>query len=378
MERAIALWKAQHEPCTTETLSFLKVLQKSYVVYGDMLLLPSTAYATGTSHGHHESLGIQPEELDKLYATIATHLKIAHIATTRPIPLSNQDGQCTRDNVLRSPSGFQPLYGDFGPSTCADPPTVEDFNAAYWVTAKQNGIYQAWAPRWTMFSRGNVSEKARLLALPSVLSAVTENKARGCTAVDLYAGIGYFTFSYLKAGVSKVLCWDLNPWSTEGLMRGARANKWKAEKVDDASMAELARWCEDDDVRVLVFNDDNRRAGVVVEAMRSSLPPIRHVNCGLLPTSKGSWETGVQVLDDGYDGWLHVHENFAVVEIAEKAEEVRKEIERLVVERMVSRYGKESVERRLVKVDHVNRLKSYAPGVMHCVLDIYIPKYAPS
>ncbi|KAK4954322.1 S-adenosylmethionine-dependent methyltransferase [Elasticomyces elasticus] len=378
MERAIALWRAQHEPCTAETLTFLKILQKSYVVYGDMLLLPSTAYAIETAHGHHESLGIQPEGLDKLYTTIARHMKITHIATTRPIPLSSQDGQYTRDNVLRSPSGFQPLYGDFGPSTCADPPTVEDFNAAYWVTAKQNGIYQTWAPRWTMFSRGNVSEKARLLTLPSVLSAVADDKVRGCAAVDLYAGIGYFTFSYLKAGVSKVLCWDLNPWSTEGLMRGAKANKWKAERVDDASVLEVAKWCEDDDVRALVLNDDNTKAGVVIEHVRSSLPPIRHVNCGLLPTSKGSWETAVQVLDDGYDGWLHVHENFAVAEIAEKTDEVREEIEQLVVERMMSRCGQESVERRLVKVDHVNRLKSYAPGVMHCVLDIYIPKYAPS
>ncbi|KAK4900030.1 S-adenosylmethionine-dependent methyltransferase [Elasticomyces elasticus] len=378
MDRAIVLWKTQHEPCTAEALKSLKILQKSYVVYGDMLLLPSTAFTTGTTHGQHESLGIPAEELDKLYATIATHMKITHIATTRPIPLSNQDGQYTRDNVLRSPSGFQPLYGDFGPSTSADPPTVEDFNAAYWVTAKQNGIYQTWAPRWTMFSRGNVSEKARLLTLPSVLSAVADDKVRGCAAVDLYAGIGYFTFSYLKAGVSKVLCWDLNPWSTEGLVRGAGANKWKAEKVDDASMAEVARWCEDDDVRALVFNDDNTRAGAVIKAIRSSLSPIRHVNCGLLPTSKGSWETAVQVLDDGYDGWLHVHENFAVAEIAEKAEDVRKEIEQLVAERMVSRYGQDSIERRLVKVDHVNRLKSYAPGVMHCVLDIYIPKYAPS
>ena len=38
---------------------------------------------------------------------------------------------------------------------------------------------------------------------------------------DLYAGIGYFAFSYAKAGVGKVLCWEINPWSVDGLRRGA-------------------------------------------------------------------------------------------------------------------------------------------------------------
>ncbi len=59
-----------------------------------------------------------------------------------------------------------------------------------------------------------------------------------------------------------------------------------------------------------------------------------------------------------------MHENFAVAEIEQKAEGVRVAFQELVLQN--GRSG-------TVKVEHVNRLKSYAPGVMHCVLDLYIP-----
>jgi len=218
-----------------------------------------------------------------------------------------------------------------------------------------------------MFSRGNISEKARLLGLHSVAEAVVrgrEDGGEGCTAVDLYVGIGYFAFSYAKAGVEKVLGWDLNAWSCEGLRRGARANGWKAVVLDgeDAGLREVV---EDHETTFIVFNESNEYAVARVDSMRSRLPPVRHVNCGLLPTSRGSWGTAVQVLDQRLGGWIHVHENFAINEIEERAEEVRAEIESSLVQ---------SHNRgRSVEVEHVNRLKSYAPGVIHCVLDIYIP-----
>ena len=61
---------------------------------------------------------------------------------------------------------------------------------------------QTWAPKHTMFSRGNIKEKARVLNLAKQPTAGlepglenTDPEAR-TMAVDLYAGIGYFTFSY--------------------------------------------------------------------------------------------------------------------------------------------------------------------------------------
>lgn len=334
-----------------------------------MVLLPSSAYDELDEQSF--TTGNMDPDLQRLYTLISHHLKITHIASTRPIP--PQDDDQGKENIIRAPKNFTPLYGDFGPATCVDPPTQADFDAAYWVTAKQNGIYQTWAPRWTMFSRGNVSEKARLLTLPTVLSAVDEGvrNGRGCCAVDLYAGIGYFTFSYLRAGVGKVLCWDINPWSCEGLMRGAAANKWTGKRAVDGKAAE-GNWVGE--TRVMVFNESNVKASQWVREMRDSLPPVRHVNCGLLPTSRDSRQTAVEVLDPSAGGWLHVHENFAVSEITQKAEEVRQQVQHLVDQRT---QHASRAQPRHVEVEQINRLKSYAPGVMHCVIDVYIPPSVP-
>jgi tRNA wybutosine-synthesizing protein 2 len=341
-----------------------------------MVLLPSDAIT-------EIERTVSRPELERLYELIEKHLKVTHAAPTRPITLhltaSGQRGGEgeQHENTLRSPTNFRPLYGDFGPTSCSSPPTAQDFEKAYWATAKQNGIAQTWAPRWTMFSRGNISEKARLLTLPSVLQAVQEGKedGRGCAAVDLYVGIGYFAFSYLKARVNCVIGWDLNPWSIEGLRRGAKANGWKAKVVSDGNEEGDVEVEVEEGTRILAFCESNEHAGPRIKTLRSTgqLPPIRHVNCGLLPTSRGSWVTAVTMLDKILGGWVHVHENFAVAEIEEKAEEVRVEFQRLINEL----YG-EDEEKREVKIESINRLKSYAPGVMHVVVDIHMPENTQS
>lgn len=304
-------------------------------------------------------------DFERLYRLILHYLKVTHIAINKPIPALEKDRP--NENIIRSPSQFTPLFGDFGPESASSPPTVADFDEAFWVTAKQNGIFQTWAPRWTMFSRGNISEKARLLTLPSVMAAVEQGKldGKGCAAVDLYAGIGYFAFSYLKAGVEKVLCWDLNPWSIEGLKRGAGANKWTVSTSSASTDLDELRPSLS---RLLVFNESNELAASRVQVIRDSFPPIRHVNCGLLPTSRGSWQTAIELMDRELGGWMHVHENFAVAEIEQNAEDVRRSLEDIALQD--ERPG-------TVKIEHINRLKSYAPGVMHCVIDVYIPANSP-
>ena len=364
MNRAVSEWARNVilPLSPDEQDSLTKQLGRSYTVYGTLLLLPNhssdaTAWTLDENRGH--------EAQRDLFRCIAKHMKITHIATTRPIPPRNDDAQGS-ENIVRSPSRFTPLYGDFGPPMKDGPPTAQDFEAEYWTTAKQNGISQTWAPRWTMFSRGNIKEKTRILELPTVAEAVeqgTEN-GRGCAAVDLYAGIGYFTFSYAKAGVAKVLCWDLNPWSIEGLRRGAVPNKWQALlHAGESQVVEMAQ----SDARLLVFNESNEYAGERMKAMRQYLPPIRHVNCGLLPTSRGSWATAFTVLDPEMGGWVHVHENFDQREIEQKSEEVRLEFQRLL--------GPRGIEVGTVILESINRVKTYAPGVYHVVLDIYIPPH---
>ncbi|KAL9529206.1 tRNA wybutosine-synthesizing protein [Sphaerulina musiva] len=274
MDRAVEAWRLQYGIEKDIIAPLSKKLCKSYTVYGCMLLLPQNAlegpeWSPLEPLIHHNNINNNNTALNDLYKSIAKELKITHIASNKPIPLhhhphpppanvantcndnnnNNETTPTSSENILRAPINFTPLYGDFGPETCSQPhPTQEDFDKAFWVTAKQNGIYQVWAPRWTMFSRGNISEKARLLTLGSVREAVEDAAVRGgreggeeeeeeeerelqppgFAAIDLYAGIGYFAFSYLRAGADQVWCWDINPWSIEGLLRGAKANKWEA------------------------------------------------------------------------------------------------------------------------------------------------------
>lgn len=216
-------------PCPKEDL--LMVLPPAYSIYHPMLLLPFHCFR----HEHWQAvtshLSSNPDLHAAFFARLATKMGVTHIAINAIIPADNDpilsaNEPSTTENVLRSPTHLQPMYGDFGYSHPAYPsyiPSSADFTSAFWVTTKQNGIHQTWAPRYTMFSAGNVTEKARILNMPSVRAAITptstipSNQAHGCIAVDLFAGIGYFAFSYVKAGCSKVLCWDLNPWSIEGL-----------------------------------------------------------------------------------------------------------------------------------------------------------------
>jgi tRNA wybutosine-synthesizing protein 2 len=178
----------------------------------------------------------------------------------------------------------------------------------------------------------------------------------------LYAGIGYFAFSYAKAKCVKVLGFELNAWSVEGLRRGAGMNKWTCRVVDTDDLPEdLDLGFED---ILTVFEMSNATAADVVERNRSKLPPVRHVNLGLLPTSSGAYEVAVRCLEPNLGGWLHVHENFASRDIIEQAEEVRTQIQKLARDLRGNAW--------MAELEHVEKVKTYAPGVMHCVLDIHL------
>ncbi|KAF2494108.1 hypothetical protein BU16DRAFT_64929 [Lophium mytilinum] len=341
----------------------------TYSVYPPLLLFPAHAFASPHWQTLLAALQTHPSQLNHLYASLAASVNTTHIALNAPIPPQNQ-GQLT-SNILRSPVSLTPLYNSFGPAPTPSTQTVPspaDFEDAFWCSARQNGIAQTWAPLYTMFSRGNVSEKARVLRLPSVRSAVEDGSCgeggtgRGCTAVDMYTGIGYFAFSYRKAGMARVLCWELNPWSVEGLVRGCGINRWSVERMVLAPDEEGEERGEVPEAEFLVFQESNEHAGGRIRRLRDRLPPIRHVNCGLLPTSRGSWRTAVVAVDPSFGGWVHLHENMAVGEIGKKAEQVTREIEQ------ISR----DEGRGDVKLEHMEKVKTYAPGVMHCVLDIWI------
>lgn len=432
MESLIKTWLSSLSvtPSPKDTQRIVKAFGR-YTLYTNMLLLPSDAVIVDGPLWQDLDWTPTNAEFDRLFVSMAQRLKVTHIASTKPIPPcnrtasrshgSNQDdrtivsspnsepvkmasgeqsveSEATNpdvENVLRSPHDFTSLYGDFGPiptARLADSPSMDDFDAVFWALARQNGIWQVWAPRWTMFSRGNITEKARLLELESVKRAINDGQQgdqRGCAAVDLFTGIGYFAFSYVKAGVDVVLGWDLNPWSVEGLRRGAMKNKWRVKvcnettthsttttKTNDATeeartLAALSVSRSEDSARprLLVFPENNELAVARISALRTYLPPIRHVNCGMLPSSRASLAIAAAVLDPLLGGWVHVHENVAERDVADKAEETRQEFERawtgVQKERQLSAPS--------VALEHVYKLKNFAPRVVHIVIDLYVP-----
>ena len=420
---------------------------KRWTVYEPMVLLPAGAFgspawraALAPSAGDRdddegeEAYGCRPA--DELWeGTLAEISKrhgarLTHLAANEGIPLhkntansaaspGKEEEEEDRENILRSPSGLRTLYGDFGPATAIAPPgagesgggpTAADFEAAFWVSTRQNGIFQTWAPRWTMFSRGNIKEKARLLgfhnggsggggggaALPKTV--VPRARVQTAHAVDLYAGIGYFAFSYARLGM-RVLCWELNPWSVEGLRRGALGNGWtvrvvRGDELTSSYGPEAMRDLLAGGEQIVVFQEDNKRAAERIAAYRRQRLAavhgdggdadldVLHVNCGLLPASDASWKGAWDIVAGGSGGgrggaWLHLHENVGAADIESR----RGEIERWFSQLAEQETGKQgeatsdpTLERReiVAHVDHVERVKTFAPGVWHCVFDLYM------
>lgn len=289
---------------------------------------------------------------------------VSHIALNSPIPLQNGG------NVMRSPVNIAPVYGDFGPAvtpqTLANP-TQRDFENALWVSACQNGITQIWAPVYTMFSRGNVREKTRILSFPTQDTGAV---------VDMYAGIGYFALPYARCGFAPIICFEVNAWSVEGLRRGCVANNYTYKIFTGEDMWE---WDEEDfststgnaskEKDVYIFLLSNTHALPLLTPHLPLLPPIRHVNLGLLPSSRDSWRDAVRLIGrEG--GWVHAHENVGSGEVDERREEVGKVFQGWVDE--MDRCGEGVGRTRRAEVRHVERVKMYAPGVVHCVFDVWV------
>ncbi|EXJ84713.1 hypothetical protein A1O3_05383 [Capronia epimyces CBS 606.96] len=429
-------------------------------------------------------IAAEETDLDDRELSTATESEIS-TSTSSPPPGSGPASTTTeveesqpptrKQNVLRSPSGLVPVYGDWGflrrtrdDDTSWDSgigdgkqkianPSRRDFEEAFWTSTSQHkGITQCWAPLYTMFSRGNVSEKARILGLsPSAPNGTqTESKLQsesrstshtpygsmarlqsqfpGLTlpeigvplssidVVDFYVGIGYFAFCYLARGVRRVWGWDINPWSIEGLRRGCEKNGWDCLVVrvrengelalirgtksgrEDRSDGEnvvrevVARISQGDNagakpeeygqqtaVRCVAFLGDNKWSDKVMGEIQRELRlqglslNVKHANLGLLPTSRGSWENAVKVIKGDRrrvhgrsGGWLHVHENVDIRHIEAMKNQIVQEL--IGIAHVGSERADGPETPWSVSCDHIHHVKTYAPGVMHCVFDIHI------
>ncbi|KAE8352642.1 S-adenosyl-L-methionine-dependent methyltransferase [Aspergillus coremiiformis] len=389
LQNAIHEFLTNHIPQPTLTKHGLSngplhsLLPKRFTIYEPMLLLPVNALSTPPAwRALYQDLdSVQRNALFAALVTAFGRLGVTHVAMNAPIALTDMQGQ---ENRMRSPAGLVPLYGDFGTGESGGSrPTREDLDGAFWVRTMQNhGIVQIWAPLYTMFSRGNVTEKARVLGQGGFFEGLDEGLLGEMGVVDLYAGIGYFVFSYLKRGVRRVWGWEMNGWSVEGLRRGCIENGWGCRVVrlgDDgrlsrSELVDLVRDLKDTD-RVVLFHGDNRFAADILEEIRGvhlnlEWWSVRHVNLGLLPTSVDAWENACRMIDIEKGGWAHVHENVDLREIELKKEDITTELGRLRAEVL----GLQSAA-GLAECRHVEHVKTYAPGVMHCVYDMKLLSY---
>ncbi|XDG03619.1 hypothetical protein ABKA04_003234 [Annulohypoxylon sp. FPYF3050] len=360
-----------HQP-QTQFDDLISRAPKRWTVYEPMVLLPSGSFEADI---WKELLSSPPaEQTDALWTQILSSIsaksggvgtRLTHLAINEGIPAAlyanSENG--APENILRSPTGLRILYGDFGPASADG--TAPDFGNAFWVSTKQNGVFQTWAPRWTMFSRGNIKEKARLLDFHKSRSSNDGTVLNDALAVDLYAGIGYFTFSYAKLGM-QVLCWELNPWSVEGLRRGAQGNGWSVRIVqDEADLALPMKELVSGGEQIIVFLEDNRHAARRLRALDEL--NILHVNCGLLPSSEASWEDSwdIATRSQAEEMWFHLHENVGVADIEKRREEI---------EQYFLDLGRKDGCDRTARVEHTELIKTFAPGVWHCVFDLYITR----
>ncbi|KAH7088993.1 S-adenosyl-L-methionine-dependent methyltransferase [Paraphoma chrysanthemicola] len=336
---------------TSSTL--VESFPEGYSIYKPMLLLPHNAFTSPSWQTLLASHPVQSATLSTIWTHISAALNTSHIAINSPIPLQSSSSD---SNILRSPVNLTPIYNSFGPPITThrlSNPTPTDFDQALWVTTTQNNIRQTWAPQYTMFSRGNMREKTRLLNSPSVTTLPPHS-----AALDMYAGIGYFAFSYRRAGLRPVICFELNPWSVEGLRRGAAMNGWSVTIFTDENiMGEEI----DTEADFVVFQMSNIHAIKLLPLLRKLEYKIRHVNLGLLPSSRDSWQNAATLLDGENGGWVHVHENLNINAIEARKSEIESEFKTYMV----------GVVKR-VSVEWVEKVKMYAPGVVHCVFDVYI------
>lgn len=363
-------------------------LPKRYTLYEPMLLLGPT-FQTHTPTWQDFYLTLTSTQLNDLFQSIAQFFcksghHVTHIAANAPIQatLETQDSK-RQENMMRSPVNLQPLFGDFGPASYNSDKrlTSAEMNTALWVeTSQVGGIKQVWAPRWTMFSRGNIREKSRVLGqqgiFPGLSSAELSQPLSTVDVVDFYVGIGYFAFSYLKRGVRTVFGWDLNLWSIEGLRRGCEKNGWQCLVVmveDDPdrrlfTAQQIAqRLLTLSPPRCVAFCGDNVYAVELISYISAALkdtdrcPNIRHANLGLLPTSQGAWEASVRILNEETGGWLHIHENVEIALVSSKEQDVINGLEDAL-----------PFEKKgwTASCENVEMVKTYAPGVGHYVFDV--------
>ena len=275
--------------------------------FGDLVLLPHNSFTSGDWG-----------KCSGLWEGVCSALGCARLAKNAPV--SNDEYRESRAVLLRGDNG--------------------------WVKHSENGIVYCYDVTKCMFSSGNISEKLRLSRLDCSDEVV----------VDLFAGIGYFTLTYLAhCGAKRLHACEWNP---------------SALKCLEASLIENG--VRD---RCVIHAGDNRLVAPVGVADR--------VNLGLLPSSECSWHTACRCLKPS-GGIIVVHGNVNSLQVEQRllnlvtlvkdrysAKEVWGMWSRMVqttFQDLLSRSDQLiSWEVTVARLEHV---KSYAPHIDHLVAEL--------
>jgi len=226
------------------------------------------------------------------------------------------------------------------------------------TTHVENGIRYRFDVSRIMFSSGNVDERIRMAGI----------RMGGETVVDMFAGIGYFTLPVAKySGAARVLACEINPLACEYLRENIELNGLSMDQdraggptvnpAVDGFAGHPGDSSRDRSVSstITVLEGDNRDTAPVNTADR--------VIMGYVGTTHEFLPGALAALKGGR-GILHYHET-----CPNELLEVRP-MER--VEGAVHDHCREQGIRREVELLNMRKIKSYAPGVTHVVLDVKV------
>ena len=178
-----------------------------------------------------------------------------------------------------------------------------------------------------MFSSGNITERHRIGNIDMTEEIV----------VDAFAGIGYYTLPMLvRSNATHVYACEINPNSIKALKDGATKN----EVMN----------------KLTILEGDNQKSMLSLKNIAD------RVHLGILPSSEKTWKSALECLKK-QGGTIHIHMNVKEEEIEAFSVYCVKELEAL----------SKSINRKWsIKVNHIEKVKWYAPRIRHIVLDVII------
>ena len=177
-----------------------------------------------------------------------------------------------------------------------------------------------------MFSSGNVTERHR----------IGEIDMTGEIVVDAFSGIGYYTLPMLvRSNAKHIYACELNPNSINALTKGAELNA-----VSN---------------KLTILEGDNQ---ITLQSLSNIAD---RVHLGILPSSENTWQLAINCLKQS-GGIIHIHMNIREKEINSFVDYCLEQLEQYAAQR----------DFNTIQLQHVEKVKWYAPHIRHIVIDVSI------